>query len=230
MYPCAQPVEVMAEAIRVDAKAEGETATIGGWLPTRNAAGRIDLSLSPWFFVKLDEESAPWAYEKDRQPFRVVASLEALAVLVATLTLTEPTAGGVRRGTVLLPLMTDNRGNSFALTRLMSTKYPLCLLVMELAVALEDRGMTLNAEWSSREWNSEADAITNSNFAGFSESRRTPFDMASYPWKVLGGLLDDGRRCYSDAPAPRSAARLLPAAARKRARGRRASLKETDPW
>jgi len=93
MYPCAQPLEPMAEAIRVDAKAEGETATIGGWLPCRDRAGRIDVAASPWFYVELNDVVAPWAYEKDRQPFRVVASLEALAVLVAVLTLTPPRAG-----------------------------------------------------------------------------------------------------------------------------------------
>jgi len=230
MYPCAQAMEDMAEAIRVDAKAEGETATIGGWLPRRDSTGRIDLALSPWFFVELNDAVAPWAYEKDRQPFRVVASLEALAVLVAVLTLTEPLAGHSRRGTVMLPLMTDNRGNSFALTRLMSTKYPLCLLVMELAVALEDRGLALTAEWAPREWNAEADALTNSRFEGFSPERRVPFDMRSYPWRVLSGLLEDGRAFYQEAQAARSAARLKKMAGPRKSRGKRLSLKDTDPW
>jgi len=230
MYPCAQPLEPMAEAIRVDAKAQGETATIGGWLPRRDSSGRIDLAASPWFFVHLDDEVAPWAYEKDRQPFRVVASLEALAVLVAVLTLTAPAPGSHRSGTVMLPLMTDNRGNSFALTRLMSTKYPLCLLVMELAVALEDRGLSLSAEWAPREWNAEADALTNSRFEGFSPALRVPFDMRTHPWKVLSGLLADGRAFYQEAQAARSAARLRAATAPAQRKRKRASLKETDPW
>jgi len=230
MYPCAQPLEPMAEAIRVDAKAQGETATIGGWLPRRDSSGRIDLAASPWFFVHLDDEVAPWAYEKDRQPFRVVASLEALAVLVAVLTLTAPAPGSHRSGTVMLPLMTDNRGNSFALTRLMSTKYPLCLLVMELAVALEDRGLSLSAEWAPREWNAEADALTNSRFEGFSPALRVPFDMRTHPWKVLSGLLADGRAFYHEAQAARSAARLRAATVPAQRKRKRASLKETDPW
>jgi len=230
MYPCAQPLEPLGEAIRVDAKAEGETATIGGWLPTRDAAGKIDLAISPWFFVQLNDQTAPWAYEKDRQPFRVVASLEALAVLVAVLTLTAPAPGRSRRGSVMLPLLTDNRGNSYALTRLMSTKYPLCLLVMELAVALEERGLALTAEWAPREWNAEADAITNSRFDGFVEANRVPFDMRTYPWKVLDDLLRDGRQFYLDAQAAREAARAAPARHAKRAKRKGQSLKETDPW
>jgi len=221
----------MEEAIRVDAKAEGATATIGGWLPRRGRDGRIDLAASPWFFVPLNEDVAPWAYEKDHQPFRVIASLEALAVLVAVLTLTKPLAGSGQKGSVLLPLMTDNRGNSFALTRLMSTKYPLCLLVMELAVALEERGLALTAEWAPREWNAEADAITNSRFDGFSEELRVPFDMASFPWRVLRGLLRDGRQFYLDAQAARAAASAgTLAGTSKRRKVKRAPLKERDPW
>jgi len=230
MYPCAQPVEHLSEPIRVDAKAEGETATIGGWLPRRDEAGNIDLARSPWFFVALNDTVAPWAYEKDRKPFRVVASLEALAVLVATLTLTEPAVGCTRRGTVMLPLLTDNRGNSFALTRLMSTKYPLCLLVMELATVLEDRGLALTAEWAPREWNAEADALTNLRFEGFSEAYRVHFDMGSHPWRVLDKLLRDGRDFYAAAQAARAAARLGPGPGRKKGGGRRVPLKESDPW
>jgi len=230
LYPCAQPIEPLGEAIRVDAKAQGETATIGGWLPQRDEEGKIDLARSPWFFVRLDDQCAPWAYEKDRKPFRVVASLEALAVLVAVLTLTAPVAGCSRRGSVLLPLLTDNKGNSFALTRLMSTKYPLCLLVMELAVALEERSLALSADWAPREWNAEADALTNERFEGFSEANRVAFDMRSHPWRVLDKLLEDGKQFYQSAQAARAAARTWPAQPGKRAKRKRASLKETDPW
>jgi len=230
MYPCAQPVEYLAEPIRVDAKAEGETATIGGWLPRRDEAGNIDLARSPWFFVALNDEVAPWAYEKDRKPFRVVASLEALAVLVAVLTLTEQAGGRNRRGTVMLPLLTDNRGNSFALTRLMSTKYPLCLLVMELATVLEERGLAMTAEWAPREWNSEADALTNMKFDGFNEAHRVHFDMRAQPWRVFDKLLQDGREFYAAAQATRAAARLGPVAGRRQRGGRRVPLKESDPW
>ena len=98
LHPCAQAVGDVGEAIRVDVKADGETATIGGWLPRRDARGRLDPARSPWFFVALDDTVAPWAYERDRQPFRVIASLEALAVLVAILTLTAPASGVSLRG------------------------------------------------------------------------------------------------------------------------------------
>ena len=76
---------------------------MGGWRPARDATGNIDKGLSPCFFVRLDDKVAPWACEKDRQPFRVVASLEALAALAVVLTLGPPDGTARTRGSVLPP-------------------------------------------------------------------------------------------------------------------------------
>ena len=38
-------------------------------------------SLSPWYAVELDEGTAPWAYDKDGQPFRVIAPLAVVTVI-----------------------------------------------------------------------------------------------------------------------------------------------------
>jgi len=228
---CGQTLGKPLEALRVDAKAEGETATLGGWCPVRNARGEIDPSLSPWFFVALNDQVAPWAYAKERQPFRVVASLEALAALVAVITLGPPPGQGRSRGSVLLPLCTDNRGNTHALTRLMSTKYPLCLWVMELAATLEERGLLLDAAWAPREWNAEADAITNQDFEQFDPKRRVSFDFAAHHWLVFDALYAAGAGFYMEANALR-ANRPPPIKRTRRggAKAKRQSLKERDPW
>jgi len=231
MHRCAQPLGPRLEALRVDAKAEGETATIGGWRPVRDATGVIDKGLSPWFFVRLDDRVAPWAYEKDRQPFRVVASLEALAALVAVLTLVPPCGKSRARGSVLLPLLTDNRGNSYALSRLMTTKYPLCLLVMELAATLESKQLLLDAAWAPREWNAEADALTNEDFRGFRSVNRVPFDFAHHRWLVFDSLREAGRCFYQEAQATRAERSATDRVSRRGRRGgKKASLKERDPW
>ena len=96
-------------------------------------------------------------------------------------------------------------------------------------MALEDRGLALTAEWAPREWNAEADALTNSRFEGFSPELRVPFDMRSYPWRVLSGLLEDGRAFYREAQAARSAAKLRAVARPKQGRRKRVSLKESVP-
>jgi hypothetical protein len=232
LYPCAQRLGAWDEAIRVDAKAEGRTATLGGWRPVRDQTGAIDRASSPWFFLELSPETVPWAYERDEKPFRVVASLEALAALVAVELLAPETAKDeLARGTLLLPLLTDNRGNSFALTRLMTTKYPLCLVVMELAAAMEAKGLVLDAAWSPREWNVEADALTNQRFEGFDPARQRKLDLRTHSWRLLGELLEDGRGFYAAAQEQRAAARLSHAKApRSRRLRKEAALKERDPW
>ncbi len=49
----------------------------------RNDKGKLDKGASRWFSVELTKDKAPWAYERDGQPFRVIAALEAIASLVS---------------------------------------------------------------------------------------------------------------------------------------------------
>ena len=68
------------EIFRVDAKAEGDYIVVGGWgVPESNSA--FD---ARWFSVVLNRKNAPWAYLKG-EPFRNIASLELVAVLVAAI-------------------------------------------------------------------------------------------------------------------------------------------------
>jgi len=59
---------------------------------------------------------------------------------------------------------------------------------------------------------------------------RVPFDMRAYPWRVLHGLLRDGKQFYLDAQAARAAVKSgALAGAKQRRKNKRASLKERDP-
>eukprot|EP00974_Lingulodinium_polyedra_P065920 6377263-Lingulodinium_polyedra.AAC.1 len=64
--------------MRVDAKAEGDHIAIGGRLPVRGQDGAIDTMASPWFSLRLTEETPLWAYVRGA-PARVVSTLEFLA-------------------------------------------------------------------------------------------------------------------------------------------------------
>ena len=66
---------------RADAKAEGEDVGIGGWLCHPDGP-----EFSPWFSVKLNRSSAPWAF-RSGEPFRAIASLELYATLLCTMLL-----------------------------------------------------------------------------------------------------------------------------------------------
>ena len=68
-----------------------------------------------------------------RESLRIGRSLEAIAVLVA-LMLCYGGEEQEHRGSIrTVPTITNNRGNGSALNKLMSTKYPACEIIMEIA-------------------------------------------------------------------------------------------------
>eukprot|EP00438_Fugacium_kawagutii_P016715 Skav227659 [mRNA] locus=scaffold58:564261:566969:- [translate_table: standard] len=69
-----------ADCFRVDARAAGEEVVIGGW----ESYGGVRTDESRWFAIKLSRREIPWAYTKG-DPFRAIASLELLAVLVSVM-------------------------------------------------------------------------------------------------------------------------------------------------
>jgi len=242
-FPCALRRHWCAEGPRLDAKAEGSVATVGGWLPTLDHAGKISTELSPWFMVELNPETAAWAYVKDGQPFRFIASLEALAVLLCVVAFepwlsARPAPGGApgvgnapAKGAVArLPTLTDNKGNTFALNRLATSKFPLCAVAMELAVQLERQGLTLDLGWAPREWNSEADALTNSNFTGFAAERRVVIELPKVKWLVLPAMLECGAKFFEEVQQIKSARGHPGAVVQKKKRKREEALRVRDPW
>eukprot|EP00971_Amphidinium_carterae_P219269 4352583-Amphidinium_carterae.1 len=68
--------------------------------------------------------------------------------------------------------MTDNKGNSFVMHKLLTTKLPLALLLMQLARLLDRRRVRLDLIWTPRDKNALADALTNGDFTAFSEHLR----------------------------------------------------------
>ena len=50
----------------------------------------------------------------------------------------------------------------------------------------------LALHWSPRELNIEADALSNEDHSGLSDSLRVPVEMETCPWLVLGGYMDEG--------------------------------------
>ncbi len=146
-YPSAIDRPCVLHGPRVDARAEGAEIGLGGWLPTPDATGRLSTWDSPWFMMNLDFETAPWAFLRKGEPFRTIASLEAYATLVGAKCLLSEAAPN-SRALLTLPAWTDNKGNASALSRLSSTKFPLCCISMELSVLMERRGLQLNLEWT----------------------------------------------------------------------------------
>ena len=171
-YPCAEHRLPLGRALRVDAKAEGNAVAVGGWAPKIGEDGRVDKLNSPWFMVRLDEETAPWAFAKG-EPFKTIMALELFAT-TAAVALFGPQLLGSRpsAGTVVLPSVADNQGSTFVVSKGTSTKYPLCLVAMELSSRLETLGAKLECEWVPRELNQEADDLSNFISDGFAPALR----------------------------------------------------------
>ena len=183
-------VEGEKAVIYTDARASEEDACLGGYLAISE-----DLKECPWFSVPVDVKLAPWLYSKGGVPKRVIASLELLATILAVKVWgSEGGAGLVAK----MKAFTDNRGNAFALKRGMSTKFPLALLLMELAEELRSKDLSLDLEWVKRDMNVEADALSNGDWSKFSESKRIQFDMDNMGWKILPEIMARGEELYRE--------------------------------
>ena len=231
MAPCREVALDQGEVFRLDAKAEGDQVAIGGWLTKGGRRARE----APWFAVSLDRRSAPWAFHRG-EPFRTIASLELLAALVGVMTLcplSEWDTGRDSTGWVTIGCGTDNQGNSFLVDKLLTTKFPLGVILMEVAHQLHLRRAVLRANWVPRLQNEEADALTNGDYHHFTPELRVPVDLAKLEFGVLNDLLSEGLAYYDEVEAKKSEMRAKVASGVKTPKARKRAgeaLRDRDPW
>ena len=188
MSRCASKAKEHGEMFRRDAKAAGDQVAIGGW----RCRGAKKTSDAEWFSVRLNRRNAPWAFARG-EAFRTIASLELLGVLVSVMVLMPAgEAAAESLGSISLTCGTDNQGNSFLLDKLLTTKYPLGVVLVELAVQLGLRNATLRADWLPRLQNEEADALTNSDFRHFDVSKRIEVDLDKLGFVLMNDLFAVG--------------------------------------
>ena len=191
--PCSDKARQLGEVYRMDAKAEGQTVVIGGW----KSEGGCKTKDAAWFSLELTRKTAPWAFERG-EPYRTIASLELMGTLVGLMVLVPPgTPKGDTSAVVSLSVGTDNQGNSHLLDRMLTTKYPLGVVLMELAHQMRIRRLVLRAHWLPRMENEEADALTNFDFRHFSPEKRVKVDLAGLNFAVLNDLFKAGSEYIS---------------------------------
>ena len=130
---CAAEAREESIAPCVDAQASDDRTGVGGWLPVLGPDGRPDPQSSPWFSEEITEHEFPWVFAKDGKSSRVIATLEGLALLLALRSFYPSLPSGARTKIVLVPSITDNRGNGSRLNKLMTDRYPLSALLMEFS-------------------------------------------------------------------------------------------------
>ena len=210
----------LGEAFRADAKAEGSEVVVGGW----ECLGGRRPAQARWFSVALNKANAPWAFSKG-EPYRSIAALELFGTLLCILAF----SGGwpsSSKGRVVLAGSTDNQGNSWLLSRLMTSKFPLLVVLGELAVQLRSRNLHLDLDWVPRDQNTEADALTNGDYSGFAPANRVPLDINKLDFKMLPQLMKAAEDLFDNIAARRRAGKPK----EEGARWRRQKLKERDPW
>lgn len=150
---------------------------------------------SHWFALTLDRKNAPWAYRAG-EPFRSIASLELFASLLCVKLFFTDQLDPDADYTLVLTGETDNRGNSFAVNRLLTSKFPLCAFLMELAATLWKAGVDCELAWVPRLQNTEADELSNQIFRNFDERLRVPVELDKLHLIVLDQLLDEGEKLF----------------------------------
>eukprot|EP00435_Cladocopium_sp_Y103_P069710 s303_g33.t2 len=175
---------------RSDAKAEGELVVIGGWC----CGDSPDRAKCRWFSVKLDRSTVPWAFEAG-EPYKAIASLELLGTLASLVAF--PLSRGKSKK-FHLSAGTDNMGNRHLVSRLLTTKFPLCIILMQLAWWLHTRELELQLDWLPRLQNREADALTNGDFSGFDPSLRVEIKPDDLLEKDFKQLMDLGSELYGE--------------------------------
>lgn len=211
------------EWFRSDAKAEGGQAWIGGWEVPLSG----DTMQARWYSLKILESDAPWVFLK-KDPQRIIAALELLGTLVSII-LFDPDYKMGGPSHCVLSGKTDNRGNSFIVRKLASTKWPITTLLVELSEQLRKRRAILDLSWIPRDENQFADQLTNDDFTSFSEHLRIPVKLQDIKWLALPQLMEASGKLYQDVVRQREQARTLPKPAyRKVPPAKR--LKWTNPW
>ena len=183
--------------------------------------------------MSLDRRNAPWAFSRG-EAFRTIASLELLGILVGIMVLLplEDFRKEGSLGTLTLSCGTDNLGNTFLLDKLLTTKYPLGVVLMEVAFQCRIRGATFRANWVPRLQNEEADALTNLEFRHFSPENRIHVELETLSFGVLDRLFQVGDDYIEQlAELKRSAERDKKAGRLKILKRKAAdSLASRDPW
>ena len=193
---CEAPRSNLGELFRTDASAHDDYAILGGW-ECRNGTMPKD---ARWFSIRLTAADLPAFFIKGGSAKRVVAGWELLATMVAIRCFV-PDGHSLGRCTV--SGATDNQGNSYIVSRCMTTSFPLNVILMQLANDLESKGAWLALDWLRRDRNVEADSLTNEIFVDFNMDKRLPIRFCIEEFRILEKMLAAAAGLYAEVEARR---------------------------
>ena len=117
----------------MDAQASSTRTGVGGSYPARNSKGELDPWCSDWFSLEISKED----------------TLEALEILISHKLRFGDAPDSDDTKVLIVPSITDNRGNGAVLNKLMTTRFPSSALLMGMGSYMKARGMRAIVEWAS---------------------------------------------------------------------------------
>ena len=112
-------------------------------------------------------------------------------------------------GVVTIGCANDNQGNHFVLDSLMSTRYPLGPILIELSYGLAGRRMALRAEWVPCLQKEEADALTDGETRHFTAMLFIDVKIEEVKFGVLTEVLAAIELYFAELEAARAKAKSL---------------------
>jgi hypothetical protein len=114
---------------------------------------------------------------------------------------------------------------------MLTTKYPLCIIILELAVQLHRRGISLDVSWIPRQQNAEADEISNGVSRNISPDKEVRCDLAEIRFEVLDEPMEEAAAFYGEMMKKKEAkshskVSIVPGKKRRT----EDKLRSTDPW
>lgn len=122
---------------------------MGVWLVPK---GEGLAKTASWYGFRLDASNARWAFASAK-PFRSIAALELFATLLSIVAFD---LGGDQEALLQLTGDIDNSGNAFVVFKMMTTKWPLAAILMEVAVQLRISSISMDLGCVPRLQNEEA--------------------------------------------------------------------------
>ena len=180
-----RPPTTSGEVFRVDAAADHDGISIGGW----EVYGGVTTKEARWFSVKVTRKSFPWLYAKG-EPFRTIAASELLAVTIAVIVFGPEARWAGADGRLSITGFTDNSSNAFLVDEFLSTKFPSSLVLMELVYQLYALKASLQLHWIPREQNEDADDLSKGKTDNFSPEKRMEVDFEKIQLKVIPAMAE----------------------------------------
>ena len=140
-------------AFFTDAKCEDGLVVLGGW------ESLDPVGSARWFSITLSPEEAPYLFGEENRSQWASASAELLATLAAQYLFghLEP-AARLGHFPVVIPAVTDNRGNESLARKQSTSKWPLMLVNIQLSHLLMKAMLKLDLQRRPREENQDADS------------------------------------------------------------------------